>query len=121
MKRHVVSANITGLREVSFSCFIPLSSVCPLVYKHYVFLTFRLRYVAFTTCTRIESNEGFVKSKKKICIPCIQVDCTCTAFLENSRRWLNVGLMLNHRLRRWPNNNPTLGQRLCLLGYGHQL
>ena len=26
------------------------------------------------------------------------------------RRLPNVGLLLAHRLRRWPNNNPTLGK-----------
>ena len=29
----------------------------------------------------------------------------------------NVGLLLAHRLRRWPNNNPTLGE--CLVFAGH--
>ena len=27
-----------------------------------------------------------------------------------TRRWTNVGLLLGHRLRRWPNSNPTLVQ-----------
>ena len=27
-------------------------------------------------------------------------------------RRTNVGLLLAHRLRRWPNSNPTLGRRL---------
>ena len=30
--------------------------------------------------------------------------------------WPNVGLMLAYRLRRWPNNNPTLGQRFVFAG-----
>ena len=30
----------------------------------------------------------------------------------NMRRWPSVGLLLAHRLRRWPNSNPTFGQRL---------
>ena len=30
------------------------------------------------------------------------------------RHWLNVGFLLAHRLRRWPNSKPTLGQRLML-------
>ena len=29
-------------------------------------------------------------------------------------RWLNAGLMLGHRLRRWPNINPALSQRPVL-------
>ena len=28
----------------------------------------------------------------------------------NKRRRPNAGLMLGHRLRRWPNNKPTLGE-----------
>ena len=27
-----------------------------------------------------------------------------------------VGLVLDHHLRRWPNSNPTLGQRLVFAG-----
>ena len=30
----------------------------------------------------------------------------------NMRRWANVGSLLGHRRRRWPNSKPTLGQRL---------
>ena len=40
-------------------------------------------------------------------------------FLTGTRpmsRWLNVGSLLARRLRRWPNNKPTLGQRLMLAG-----
>ena len=29
----------------------------------------------------------------------------------------NAGLMLVHRLRRWPNSNPTLVQRFVFAGY----
>ena len=41
----------------------------------------------------------------------------------NTRRWTNAGLMLAHRLRRWPNISPALIQSfvstgtVCLLGY----
>ena len=34
----------------------------------------------------------------------------------NMRRWPTVGLLLTHRLRRWPNGKPTLGQRLMFAG-----
>ena len=34
----------------------------------------------------------------------------------NMRRYPNVGLLLAHRLRRWPNSKPTLGQRLMFGG-----
>ena len=34
----------------------------------------------------------------------------------NTRRWTNVGLMLDQRRRRWPNNKPTLFQRLVVIG-----
>ena len=34
----------------------------------------------------------------------------------NMRRWTNVGLLLAHRLRRWPNSKPMLGQRLMFAG-----
>ena len=35
----------------------------------------------------------------------------------NMRRWPNFGLLLAHRLRRWSNSKPTLGQRLMFAGY----
>ena len=35
---------------------------------------------------------------------------------ENMRRWSSIGLLLNHRLRRWPNSKPTLGQSLMISG-----
>ena len=31
---------------------------------------------------------------------------------QTARRWSSVGLPLAHRLRRWSNSEPTLGQRL---------
>ena len=34
----------------------------------------------------------------------------------NMSRWINVVLMLAHRLRRWHNINTTLGQCLLLTG-----
>ena len=34
------------------------------------------------------------------------------AFPADTRRWINVGLALVHRLRRWTNAKPTLIQRL---------
>ena len=40
-------------------------------------------------------------------------NCVHTA---NTRRRPNAGLMLAHRLRRWANISPALGQRLVLLG-----
>ena len=33
-----------------------------------------------------------------------------------NKHWPNAGLMLVHRLRRWPNINPALGQRLLFAG-----
>ena len=32
------------------------------------------------------------------------------------RRWLNVGLLLLQRRRRWANSKPTLGQRIMFAG-----
>ena len=37
------------------------------------------------------------------------------------RRWPNVGLLLVHRLRRWPNRKPALRQRLMFLGWDCRL
>ena len=37
-------------------------------------------------------------------------------FPANTRRWINVGLMLVHRLPRWPNIKPTLVQCLMFAG-----
>ena len=34
----------------------------------------------------------------------------------NTRRWPNVGVLLVHRLRRWTNTTPTLGQPLVFAG-----
>ena len=39
-----------------------------------------------------------------------------SALPANTRRQPNVGLMLAHRLRRWPNINSTLGQRVVFAG-----
>ena len=33
----------------------------------------------------------------------------------------NVGLLLAHRLRRWANSKPTLGQRLMFAGMAYRL
>ena len=38
-------------------------------------------------------------------------------FSANTRRWTNAGLMLGHRLRRWPNINTTLVRRLVFAGF----
>ena len=38
--------------------------------------------------------------------------------ISNTRRWTNAGLKLAHRLRRWPNINPALVQRLVFAGTG---
>ena len=46
------------------------------------------------------------------------VFCLCTA---NTRRCTNAGLLLGHRRRRWPNNKPTLAQRLLLLRTGRKM
>ena len=35
---------------------------------------------------------------------------------ENICQQTNAGLMLVHRLRRWPNIKPTLGQRILFAG-----
>ena len=37
-------------------------------------------------------------------------------FPANTRRWRIAGLMLAHRLRRWNNIIPTLGQRFVFAG-----
>ena len=37
-------------------------------------------------------------------------------FRVNTRRWRNAGLMLDQRLRRWPNIKPALRQPLVLAG-----
>ena len=42
-------------------------------------------------------------------------------YLANMRRWPNVGLLLAHRLRSWPNSKPALSQRLMFAGYVHYL
>ena len=37
----------------------------------------------------------------------------------NMERWPNIGFLLAHHLRRWPNSKSTLGQRLmCAAGDG---
>ena len=35
---------------------------------------------------------------------------------ENTKLWPNIGLMLGHRRRRWPNINPALGQSFLFAG-----
>ena len=39
-------------------------------------------------------------------------------FPARTKRWTNVGLLLAHRLRRWPNIKPTLVQRPATVGLG---
>ena len=36
----------------------------------------------------------------------------CRVHWKNTRRWTNAGLTLAHLLRRWPNINPALFQRI---------
>ena len=38
-------------------------------------------------------------------------------YAANMRRYPNVGLLLAHRPRRWPNSKPTLGQHLIFAGF----
>ena len=35
---------------------------------------------------------------------------------ENMGPWPNVGILLAHRLRRWPDSKPALGQILMFVG-----
>ena len=37
--------------------------------------------------------------------------------VANTRRLLKIGSMLAHRLRRWANIEPALGERLVFAGY----
>ena len=47
-------------------------------------------------------------------------DSNCaTLFLANMRRSANVGSMLARRLRRWPNIELTLSERLLFAGLEH--
>ena len=39
------------------------------------------------------------------------------SYTENTRRWLNDGLMLGQRRRRWANIDPALSQRLVFAGW----
>ena len=39
-----------------------------------------------------------------------------TSILANTMRWPIAELTMGHRLRRWPNISPTLGQRLLFDG-----
>ena len=50
------------------------------------------------------------------------IGCRCVDARElwhhaNTRRSSNVGLMLGHRLRRWPNIDPPFGKRLVFAGH----
>ena len=48
---------------------------------------------------------------------CLQGECGgSTTYPAETRRLINVGLTLVHRLRRWTNVNPTLIQRLVSAG-----
>ena len=48
--------------------------------------------------------------------PQLYVQQNWTTIPANTRRWNNVGLMLGHRRRRWPNIKPTPFNVSCLLG-----
>ena len=43
----------------------------------------------------------------------------CVHLPDNTRRWPNVGLLLGHRLRRWRNIKPALGQHRVFTGLCH--
>ena len=43
-------------------------------------------------------------------------ECTMNNDISNTTRWLNAGLMLAHRLRRWANISPALDQRVVFVG-----
>ena len=62
------------------------------------------------TLERLTTVAGYLKSKD-----ILQFD-----FARNTRRWLNVVLMLARRLRRRPNIKTTLGQRLVFAGFATQ-
>ena len=41
---------------------------------------------------------------------CSRAECLATTKYLKRKKWPNVGLMLGHRLRRWPTIKPTLDQ-----------
>ena len=47
-----------------------------------------------------------------VCLPFISLHSFVSCRRSNTRRWPNAGLMLAHRLRRWPTINPVLGFRV---------
>ena len=46
------------------------------------------------------------------------LECPDIVFYQaNMTRWPNIGLLLAHRLRSWPNSKSALSQRLMFAGY----
>ena len=68
-------------------------------------------------CIRI-NQENYVR--EYIMPGCIMCMPTCLFIYKmipvNTSCWANAGLMLAHRLRRWPNINPSLAQRVLFAG-----
>ena len=53
-------------------------------------------------------TAGSMLGQRLLC----RTNMSCGSCTANSRRWASAGLMLVHRLRRWPNFKPTLAHWL---------
>ena len=54
----------------------------------------------------------FLSRSVSLCVAFISVQHFLSCRQSNTRRWLNAGLMLVNRLRRWANIGPELGYRV---------
>ena len=70
--------------------------------------------VNYTCGKKCEPGAGSLSAKRLRRWP--DIDSSFGLFQTNTRRWNNIGLMLGHRLRRWPNTKPTLFEWLVLAG-----
>ena len=71
-----------------------------------VSVPWKLNQIA-SALTWFTADDGHCQNREK---------CLAFLFPLNTRCWPSAGLMLGQRLRRWPNINPALSQRLGFTG-----
>ena len=68
--------------------------------------------IVYEICNDTVFNHSSIKSSN------MALECPDIVFYPaNMRRWPNIGLLLAHRLRSWPNSKSALSQRLMFAGY----
>ena len=78
------------------------------VYGHYKYFIFSVRgSILYVRIWWLWTSDSEHSEQHYLAVP------------ADTTRWPNAGLMLAHRLRRWANINPALGQRVVFAGVKH--